>query len=171
MKKTITSIFITLLLVLTVINLVFLVEIYKDDNLNKFFYKGENLPNDYTDKEKIHMQEVKDLVIKGLIISLALILMLFVLKPNSKILKTSGYLGLLITGLFIFFAIFFQNFFHYFHVISFNSTNWLLPIDSKLIQDYPFEYFKNMFLVITGLLAILSTILINNKRIKKLWDQ
>tara|TARA_Y100000034_G_scaffold113660_1_gene148925 strand:+ start:2963 stop:3478 length:516 start_codon:yes stop_codon:yes gene_type:complete len=171
MKKTITSIFISLLLVLTIMNLVFLVEIYKDENLNKFFYKGEELPNEYTEKEKIHMQEVKDLVVKSLIAILALITFIIILKPDSKILETSGHLGLLFTGLFIFSAIFFQNFFHYFHLISFNSTNWLLPIDSKLIQDYSFTYFRNMFILITGILAISSTILINNKKIKKLWTQ
>ena len=171
MKKTITSVFITLLLILIIINLVFLVEINKDKNLNKFFYKGEELSNDYTEKEKIHMEEVKDLVIKGLITILALTILIIILKPNSKILETSGYLGILLTGLFIFSSIFFQTFFHYFHIISFNSTNWLLPIDSKLIQDYPFVYFRNIFLVITGLLAISSTILINNQKIKKLWIQ
>ena len=50
MKKTITSIFIALLLILTIMNLVFLVEVYKDKNLNKFFYMGEELPNEYTEK-------------------------------------------------------------------------------------------------------------------------
>jgi len=171
MKKQITSFLISILIVILAINSVFLVEIYKDENLNNFFYKGGELPDDYTDKEKIHMQEVKDLSLTSLQLSLFLFFMILLLRPDKKVLETSGFLGLLFVGLFIFFAIFFQTFFHYFHILSFDSTNWLLPPDSKLIQDYPLGYFKNMFLLITGIVAAVSIILINNKKIKKLWTQ
>ncbi len=171
MKKQITSFLISLLIVILAINSVFLVEIYKDENLKNFFYKGEELPNDYTEKEKIHMQEVKDLSFVSLKLGLFFLFVIILLKPDKKVLETSGFLSLLFVGLFIFFAIFFQTFFHYFHILSFDSTNWLLPPDSKLIKDYPLEYFRNMFLLITGIIAIISIILINSKKIKESWIQ
>ncbi len=171
MKKQITSFLISLLIVILAINLVFLVEIHKDENLKNFFYKGEELSDEYTEKEKVHMQEVKDLSFVSLKLGLFFLFIITLLKPDNKVLQTSGYLGLLFVGLFVFFAIFFQTFFHYFHILSFDSTNWLLPSDSKLIQDYPLEYFKSMFVIITGIIATISTILINNKKIKKLWTR
>ncbi len=169
MKRTLIITTIPLFLILLIMNSIFLIEIHKDKNLNNFFYNGKDLSNDYTNKEITHMHEVKDLVKKSITFNMLLLFMLIVLKPKSKELELSGRLMLLITGFFIIFAILFENFFYYFHLVLFNSTNWLLPIDSKLIQDYPFTYFRNMFIIITILAGILSTILINNERIKRLW--
>ena len=161
MKKII-SILLALFLVLTTINLVFLVEIYKDENLNKFFYKGKEISDHYSEKEKIHMLEVKELVINSLLINFLIFLLLIISKKEIN-LKLAGKITIGLVLLLIFFSLFFQTFFHYFHIISFDSNNWLLPANSKLIQDYPLEYFRNTFLVIITIIAIESIILIKYK--------
>ena len=64
-------------IILTTLNLTFLVEISKDQELNNFYFKGNELSNNYSELEKIHMQEVKSLVNISLIINLLLLSSLF----------------------------------------------------------------------------------------------
>lgn len=167
MKKILYSILIFLLLFITTTNLIFLIEISKDKALKDFFYNSEQLPDDYSQKEKIHMQEVKDLIIKSLIFNLILIIIFLII--NKKIdFKHAGYMGLIITTILLILSLSFQTFFHNFHLIFFNSTNWLLPANSILIQNYPINYFQTVFITIIILLIIENIILININKVKKI---
>jgi len=171
MKKFTHALVVCFFIFLILINSIFLIEIKKDSGLNDFFYKGVELSEDYSEKEKLHMEEVKELVLFSIYLSLILSLILWYLGINKEVIRLSGYLGLAIGSIFILFTIFFKSFFYYFHIFSFDSTNWLLPQDSKLIQEYPMEHFRNMFFLITSIFLFVNIILINNKKIKSLWDQ
>jgi len=169
MKKILLAILISLLLIITTINIVFLIETTKDKPLREFFYSSKELPEVYSEKEKTHMQGVKNLAINSLLINLILLIpSVYLLKKKKINLKLSGCIGLIITSILLIFSLFFQTFFNYFHLIFFNSTNYILPSNSRLIQDYPLIYFRNIFLIILGILTIENTILINLKKIKNI---
>ena len=115
------------------------------------------------------MQGVKNLAINSLLINLILLIpSVYLLKKKKINLKLSGCIGLIITSILLIFSLFFQTFFNYFHLIFFNSTNYILPSNSRLIQDYPLIYFRNIFLIILGILTIENTILINLKKLKNI---
>ena len=155
------NILITILIILTILNLTFLVEMCKNEDLNNFYYKNQELSEDYTQKEKTHMQEVKDLINTAITIN-ALLFLTFLIKKKTKTKKIGKYL--IITSLFLYIAaIFFQQFFHNFHLIFFNNNNWLLPSTSKLIQSYPLTYFRNIFLTINTIYLMTGIILLKFK--------
>ena len=52
MKKILLAILISLLLIITTINIVFLIETTKDKPLREFFYSSKELPEVYSEKEK-----------------------------------------------------------------------------------------------------------------------
>jgi integral membrane protein (TIGR01906 family) len=151
------NILITILIILTILNSTFLIEIYKNDDLNKFYYNNQELSEDYSQKEKIHMQEVKNLINTSLIVNISLFL-IFLINQKTNYKKIGKYL--IITSLFFYIAtIFFQQLFHNFHLIFFNGNNWLLPPTSKLIQTYPETYFRNIFLTINTIYLVLGIFL------------
>ncbi len=140
------NILITILIILTVLNLAFLIETTKNQDLKNYYYIGEELSDDYIEKEKIHMKEVKDLINISLIIN---IILFFSLKLKGKTDHRKIGIYLISFSLISYLAaIFFQQFFHNFHQIIFNSNNWLLPANSELIQTYPLKYFRNILIII-----------------------
>jgi len=160
-KKINIAIWVIFILLLT-INITFLIEISKNKELNDFFYKGEPLSNKYLEVEKIHMQEVKDLVSYSLSLSLFLLILIFLTTRKPELEKIGKSL-IVISILSIFGAISFQSFFHTFHLLFFNSNNWLLPSNSILIQTYPLEYWKNKFIQIIIINLFIGLILLKNK--------
>ena len=139
-------------IILTTLNITFLVEISKDQELNNFYFMGEELSEDYLEIEKIHMQEVKDIINISLIINFILLTSLFFLKNPEY--KKIGISLISISILLFIFSISFKTFFTNFHLLIFNSENWLLPTGSKLIENYPLDYFKNKFLLINFIILI-----------------
>ncbi|MBT6995699.1 DUF1461 domain-containing protein [Candidatus Woesearchaeota archaeon] len=159
------NILITILIILTILNLTFLTEISKNEDLNNFYYNNQELSEDYSNKEKTHMQDVKDLINTSITIN-ALLFLTFLIKKTTNYKKVGKYL--IITSLFLYVAaIFFQQFFHNFHLLFFNNNNWLLPSTSKLIQTYPLTYFRNIFLIINTIYLILGAFL-NKLRLSNL---
>ena len=157
----------TILIILSILNTTFLFEISKNQDLSKFYYKGEELPNNYIEKEKIHMQEVKDLVNFSLVLNLLfLIATLILVRNTTPNMKTLGKILIFIAFLLFLGAISFQQFFHNFHLLVFNSENWLLPASSILIQTYPLIYFQTRFIIITSIILVLGIILTNNLFLK-----
>jgi integral membrane protein (TIGR01906 family) len=149
------NILITIIIILTILNLTFLIETTKNQDLKNYYYFGDELSDDYIEKEKTHMKEVKDLINISLIINAALLFSLLAIKEKTNYKKIGKYL-ISFSSISYIAAIFFQQFFHNFHLILFNSNNWLLPADSKLIQNYPLEYFRNIFLTINTIYLILG---------------
>jgi uncharacterized membrane protein len=163
MKKLITQIILTIFIILTILNSIFFIEILKNQDLKEFYFQDKVLSNEYLEKEKIHMQEVKDLTINSVIFNLLLLIPLFFLK-NNIFSKQLGISLITISIIFFIAAIFFKQFFHNFHLIFFNSTNWLLPTNSKLIQTYPLTFFKNRFILFNFLILFFGILSFRSKR-------
>jgi len=158
MKKTLPTIFLTIIIILTVLNITFLVELYKNEDLKNFYYNNDQLPNNYTDREKQHMQEVKDLINFFILIDILLIITLTTLKQKINYKKTGIYLISFSILLFIA-SLFYQQFHHYIHLLLFRSDTWLLPYDSILIQNYPLDYFRTKFITINIIYLIIGIII------------
>jgi integral membrane protein (TIGR01906 family) len=159
MKKLILHLSILGFIILTVLNTIFFIEVLQNEDLEGF-YLGKELPNDYSEKEKIHMQEVKTLTNISLFLNILSLIIITFLRKTKINLKTTGKSLILVSILLIFGAIFFQKFFHYFHILFFNSENWLLPASSILIQTYPLVFFRTRFFVLIGILIFLAIYLI-----------
>ena len=165
MNRKLISIIHVLTLITTLINLVFLIEITRNPDLRDFLYFNKELPSNYSNLEKIHMQEVKILFIVSLVVNMGL---LFLTKKYYRLInfKLTGYLLLIFSSLVVLFSLIsFQSFFTNFHLLIFNSSNWLLPSNSILIQTYPLSYFKNLTLIIFGILVLMAIFMIKFKNI------
>lgn len=109
----------------------------------------------FNEREIFHMEDVKDLFIKGLIIrNIAFIFMLIaglylLIKHKFKFfsaLKYSALLYLIIAViLLILFTMDFSKYFVIFHEMFFNNDFWMLdPTDSVLINMVPLNFFINI---------------------------
>ena len=128
--------------------------------LNNFFKLDQDLPDDYTEQEVIHLYEVKDLVTNltsVLTMGILLLILCFIslLLRNRKGIPTALYLGGLITIalcliVIIFNLINFNLFFKLFHKLLFNTNNYILASETKLIQTFPTSFWvktaRNLFL-------------------------
>lgn len=158
MKKNLSTILLVIIIFLAILNSIFLIEIYKNEDLRSFYYNNEELSNEYTDREKQHMQEVKDLINFFIIINILLIITIIILKQKPNY-KHTGISLIGISMLLFIAALSYQQFHHNIHLLLFRSDTWLLPASSKLIQTYPLNYFQTKFLTINILYLITGTIL------------
>ncbi len=171
MKSTYINISAIIFIILTVLNPTTLIELSKNQDISNFYYKNIELPDNYTQKEKEHMQDVKNLVNFSVFLNIIFLITTIILpkysKPNLKIigntLITLPIISIIIS------SISYQFVHDVFHAIFFTSNTWLFPADSILIQTYPLTYFRNIFLLITGILLVLGLIIrfIIFKRIQK----
>ncbi len=142
-------------------NFAFFNEIKNYEELDNFFNGGEDLDS-FSEKEVIHLEEVRVLVSNSagaMLVSLMLLICsLFILSYGSKqdigkaIIYGSFLTLVLSLILFIFTLVNFDVLFLNFHKIFFRGDNWLLDENSLLIQMFPFSFFlniaKKIFLVI-----------------------
>jgi len=152
------------------------------DEINKkligFFKDSEEIPENFTEKEKMHLNDVKNLISNGKNFSVFLNLMcialfsliLFFYKENTKeiykILILSGIIGIIIPLLFVPFA--FSKIFTLFHVLFFTG-NWIFSNNSLLIMMYSETFFFNAFAsIITKALIIFSVFIFLGFLIKHL---
>ncbi len=184
MKKI--SIFIIILLIINLLILIYLANfklmIYNNDFYNKefkknnvynevenadiklneillFFKDKKQLGDDFTENEKSHLQDVKNLItginyaiygILLIIISLIMVLLLIYRKDLHSFFKIIGF-SFMITGFSILlislvlyiFAGSFSDLFVKFHLIVFPWGNWQFPDTSILIKMFPEQFFYN----------------------------
>jgi integral membrane protein (TIGR01906 family) len=150
MKKIFFNTVLVIFIILTTLNLIFFTEIIKNNDLREFYFENKELPDNYLEIEKVHMVEVKTLTNISLLINLVSLALILTAKKKIDSKKT-GIALITISILFLIAAISFQKFFHQFHLLFFNSNNWLLPAEATLIQTYPLEFFRNRFLLFTGI--------------------
>ncbi len=139
----------TIFIIIATILTFFYIATSPNQELYDYFTENKELTS-YTEKEAIHLEEVKTLL--NLAFSI-----LFITAPliNLKTIKQTGKQLIIIPIILSLTAIIsFNNFFIYFHKIFFTTNNWLLPSNSLLIQTYPLSFFYKITL------AILITILI-----------
>ena len=156
----------------------------KEQNRNtiNFLLGKEELKGNYTEAEKEHMLDVKNIYTTINIISLIclLIIVLSIIyftknKEEKQIilsLKFSSITILIIGILLIILTLFnFQNTFTAFHNIFFPQGNWLFPYNSLLIILYPNKFFINTanysFCVSTIISLIILAIIFLSKYFQK----
>lgn len=147
--KILVIILIPIVLLLSDLAFVFYQEVNKTE-LDGFF-DGEELDDSYSEKEKLHMQEIKELIsiLKVILIIAAVLLLLFlVLLFNYSrkefwfsLLIGSGVTLLLCLIFVVLFLIDFNVFFTAFHKLLFRTDSWLLNSSDKLIQLFPQNFF------------------------------
>ena len=130
------------------------------ENLLSYF-KGGELKFNYTEREVIHLNDVKNLmsILKiVLYILFFLILILLFNKNISNILIISGLITIGIVVLLFF--IDFNFLFTEFHEVLFTNDYWLLDENTLLIRTYSLEFFISFFkrlilnIIITSLVVI-----------------
>lgn len=157
-----TNISLTILLLLTILNIITLIEFSKDQDIKNFYYKSIELPNNYSQREKTHMQEVKDLVNFSIVLNiLFLITTLVLLKYEKPNLKTVGKALIIIPIISTFATIIlpYQLIHDKIHLLLFKTDTWLLPVGSTLTNNYPLAYFQNKFLLINIIYLVLGIII------------
>ena len=133
-------------------------------NLLEYLHNGEGEINNsfFNNREKIHLEEVKDLLgvlfviqnaLLGLLVVGVLLFMYLVRKKYLEyiflILFFSGLFGVVLIVLFILMAVFFNSSFILFHELVFPTDTWMLdPATSNLINMFPQNIFFDMFLII-----------------------
>ena len=119
----------------------------KTINLINYLKNKEGLNKElYTEKEIIHLKDVKSLINKFvlsfyflLIFSLLLIFKFY--KNIYEIFFISGILTLVIILLFTFLN--FNSLFYNFHIVFFKNAFWLIDPETTLIRLFPEMFFKN----------------------------
>lgn len=142
----------------------------KEKVLNKkvfnYLQKGQNLPDEFSQKEKNHLKDVSflfKLVLQIKVITLFLLLLVFLILASQKKLllfwqavKLSSFIFALIQLAFVLLAwLSFASFFNFFHRLFFIPDSWLFPSTSILIKLYPFDFWAQMALLCFGLTSLL----------------
>lgn len=134
-----------------------------------FFYDQPLSPAIFTERERVHLSDVKglfrsvEIITAGL--SLGTIFLLYAVRKRKEqigfVLRTAGMLGLLFLilgggGL----ILFFEQAFFAFHTLVFRNDFWLLdPVVHILIRAYPERFFYLFLAVYLCLLAVLYGLL------------
>lgn len=160
MKK-ILIVLIPIILIIANLQFFFYKEVRNYPELNDFFTKDKPLTN-YSEQEINHLQEIKILLknsLNALIISL-LFFMIASLALRKKALINNYLYGFIFTLILLIplFLFKFDFIFVTFHKILFIGTNWLLPENSLLIQQFPQEYFLKTALKIV--LVIITEVIL-----------
>jgi len=137
------------------------------DNLLNYF-KGEELNFNYTEREIVHLEDVKNLMNILKIVLYILFFFILILLFNKDISNILIISGLITIGIVILlFLIDFSFLFTKFHEILFTNDYWLLDKNTLLIKTYPLEFFIRFFkrlilnIIITSLMVISIGILKN----------
>ena len=137
-------------------------------NLLSYFHGETTISDKFSEREKIHLEDVKNLLhLTSLLSYIILIISLIVFIKNlhaygvRRTLDTITYgseITLIIIALIAFFSLIdFNNLFNYFHKVFFTNNYWLLNENSLLILMYPQEFFNRALRVIITRSAIIST--------------
>ena len=135
---------------------------YVNENLLNYLENKEELKFSYTERELVHLEDVKNLFnILSIFVYVLAFLILAVLIFNkdelSMILIISGALTILIT--LILFLFDFSFLFTKFHELIFSNNYWLLDESTLLIKTYPAEFFYEFFKRL-GLNIIISSLIL-----------
>jgi len=131
----------------------------RTSELTRFMKYGTELGSEFNQKEKLHMQDVKNLVDKGFLLYYFCIILLmgiiiYYFYTHENFISVLIYSGGIIIG-FTFLSFLLQNQFQYFfikfHELFFDNNLWLLnPTTDKLIILLPEQFFvdfvKNVYL-------------------------
>ena len=140
-------------------------------NLINYFKGKETLGNYYTEREIIHLEDVKKLINNSLKLFYIIFLFLLIIisyllqkkeqKILCKILKYGGILNLIIyTIIFLLSLLNFEKFFIKFHQIFFRNDYWILNPQDILVNLFTEQFFSSILRKIIATSLILSIIFI-----------
>jgi integral membrane protein (TIGR01906 family) len=154
---------------------------YLLNNENAEFFSAYQLPDGsplYNERELSHMDDVKVLVHKGLVIYaivlavfLLSILLLVSLKHAAQLLKglrAGGWLliGIMLAILFSV-ALDFSAFFTWFHTLFFQGDSWIFYYSDTFIRLFPLRFWSDAFIYVSLLSLIIAVVAITQPFIKK----
>ena len=118
-------------------------------NLLNYFKDEEEINNNYySEKEKLHLFDVKKIIDRTIYFSyiLSMVFILLMTKFYRNFEKVFIYCGIF-AGIFLAIAFFsdFNSLFYLFHVVSFDNNYWMLNEESTLIRLFPEEFFYMAF--------------------------
>lgn len=159
-----------------------LLDYLKDKNDNIIMFKEVNKSNEqiFESKEIKHLEDVKLLFIKGyfirnILLVLSLIIVLYLLFNNKKLLLNILFFSSLFTilsilTLYFLISLDFNKYFTHFHEIFFSNDLWLLnPKTDILIQMYPLNFFFDisfkiiLYYIVTLLVVMIFSFSIKNR--------
>ena len=140
-------------------------------NLINYFKNKETLGNYYSERERIHLEDVKKLINNGLKLFYLIFITFLIIfsyliqkrdyKALSKILKYGGILNLVIYFIiFLLSVINFEKFFIKFHQIFFTNNYWMLNPTDILVNVFTQEFFISILRKIMTTSIILSLLFI-----------
>tara|TARA_Y100000310_G_scaffold342814_1_gene447586 strand:- start:871 stop:1452 length:582 start_codon:yes stop_codon:yes gene_type:complete len=152
------------------------VEYYEEEvgNLLGYFKGGGLDTTRYSEKEIVHLKDVRKLIYVGL--SLLLVLLLVNVWSFSKVsvklrkrvlVKSGVYACASFASLALALWLAFDLFFRLFHEIFFFNDYWMLPADSTLIQMFPQSFFYSavssiiLYSIVLSLLFIVAGCIIS----------
>ncbi|MDD5086133.1 MAG: DUF1461 domain-containing protein [Candidatus Nanoarchaeia archaeon] len=149
-----------------------LIEEYNDNpyflEINKNVTKyitglSSELDVDFSDDEKSHMKDVRNLILLEEFIFIIFSIAFFVLVYKRKIkinhIKKSTLIIFFIGFLCIITSLFFNTFFKLFHLIFFPQGNWQFLPSSLMIQVYQQSFFQNFFIATIALSVFIALII------------
>ena len=133
-----------------------------NQEMQNFFKSNKELSSEYSEREAIHLEEVKELIQSlnstfrlGILLVILMSLSLYIKnkKDFAKGLFYGGNLTIILLIIFlIIFLINFQFFFTIFHKLLFKTDYWLLESESKLLQQFPIQFwtqgFRSLFIFV-----------------------
>ncbi len=131
-----------------------------------FLQENTEMKVNFTASEVSHLQDVQKVMqfvdyLFYFIFAVAIILGIFLYRKSllSKALLYSGIFSLSLFALLFFLYFFgFSFLFTIFHQVFFPQGNWQFPVDSLLINTFPFEFFTKLSGIIFGKAAALAVI-------------
>lgn len=134
-------------------------------NVTKYlFHTDKELNAPFTENEKSHMKDVKNIITILFIITLSILISLIssYIKKKPKLLSECTNITIILFSFLVLGGIsslFFKPFFHLFHKILFPQGNWMFPADSLMIQTYNRVFFQD-FMIWTFIYSFGLTILL-----------
>lgn len=134
-----------------------------------YFNGGSVVTGNYTTAERAHMEDVKVVINKVVIVEeivfvILLVLVLWLWK-DRELLSKIGYYGGIATvsvlGIVLMLMLFSFNWvFRMFHAIFFPQGNWMFDYGSLLIQTFPLDFFVKLSGLIFGLALLLGFVML-----------
>lgn len=129
---------------------------------------GTPLGNSFSERDRLHMSDVQDLIghlkILHYITALVLLIELVIIFQMQSLYRTFMYAGISIialTLLSLVLAVNFQYFFLKFHLVFFNNDLWMMdPAQDMLIRLFPQAFFESFVLNVYKLSLISALVLL-----------
>ena len=134
----------------------------------------------FTPDELSHMVDVKEVVRNASMVlyvfggmSIAILVWFVVMgqwDSLRKSLNTGGWITIgLLGALLVFLAVSFDRLFEYFHRLFFQDGTWTFSESSTLIRLFPFEFWRDAFVLVIGFALIVGVllVLVTRKRSKR----